>query len=321
MTNIKKYVLINVIILIKLDMIINKIELAKTISDFMFLNVVNPEEKAKKLFKVKHSLDKRGHWFEKYMQYYFNKFHHFDVKLNWNTNSFDWGIDLLWKKYKNKIWSFLIAQCKNYSIKDITETQIKEFFASISIDKYSKFKNQTKSYFITTSKFTEKAKQFAKEVNIKLVDFQDISNLQEKYSIEQFKKELLEKEWEKEINKSFSKEQLIFDLDDNIINTIEATDAEVFQLLKQVRRDFSNMKQLELWKIARNDTLQELARKRPHNLKALKEITNTYTPRERNKLDKYWNIFIKRLKYLHKEELIKENIKKDTFLTKIFSIF
>jgi len=42
-------------------MIINKIDLAKIISDFLFLNIENPEEKAKELFKVKHSLDKRGH--------------------------------------------------------------------------------------------------------------------------------------------------------------------------------------------------------------------------------------------------------------------
>ena len=302
-------------------MIINKINLAKTISDFLFLNLENPEEKAKELFKVKHSLDKRGHWLEKYMQYYFEKFYKYNVKLNWNTNSFDWGIDLKWIRQKNGKEDYLIVQCKNYSIKDITETQIREFKGSISIDKYLKYKEKTKVYFITTSKFTEKAKQFAKEVDINLVDFKNISDLQEKYSLEEFKKDLLEKEWEKEVYKSFSKEQLIFDLDDNIINTIEATDTEVFQLLKQVRRDFSNIRQLQLWKIASNDTLEELARKRPHNLEALKQITRNFPTRERNKLDKYWNIFIERLKYLHKKELNIKNIKEDNFLNKIFSIF
>lgn len=296
-------------------MIINKIDLAKTISDFLFLNIENPEERAKQLFKVKHSLDKRWHWFEKYMQYYFEKFHKYEVKINWNTNSFDWWIDLLWKKNNN---DFLIVQCKNYSIKDITETQIKEFFASISIDKYRKYKDKTVSYFITTSKFTMRAQKFAKEVGIKLVDFKNISDLQEIYSLEEFKKDLLKKEWEKEILKSFCKEQLIFDLDDDIINTIEATDNQVFQLLKQIRKDFSNLRQLQLWSIARNDTLYELAKKRPHNLQALKDITKTFTLRERNKLDKYWNIFIQRLKYLHKEELKQENIRKDIFLSKIF---
>jgi hypothetical protein len=38
---------------------INKLELTKTISDFMFLGIENPEEKAKKLFELKHTLDKR----------------------------------------------------------------------------------------------------------------------------------------------------------------------------------------------------------------------------------------------------------------------
>jgi hypothetical protein len=35
---------------------INKLDLAKVISDFMFLNEENPEEKAKVVFKVKHKL-------------------------------------------------------------------------------------------------------------------------------------------------------------------------------------------------------------------------------------------------------------------------
>jgi len=255
------------------------------------------------------------------MQYYFEKFYKYSVKLNWNTNSFDWGIDLKWIKKVNGKEEYLIAQCKDYSIKDITEAQIREFKGAVSLDKYLKYRKNTKLYFITTSKFTEKAKQFAKEVNISLVDFKNISDLQEKYSLEKFREDLLENEWEKEIYKSFSKEQLIFDLNDNIINTIDATDTEVFQLLKQVRRDFSSIKQLQLWNIARNDTLQELARKRPHNLKALKEITSSYPTRERNKLDKYWDLFVERLKYLHKEELKIETIKEDNFLNKIFSIF
>jgi ribonuclease D len=58
-------------------------------------------------------------------------------------------------------------------------------------------------------------------------------------------------------------------------------------LLKQVRRDISNTKQLRLGSIARNDTLEILARKRPHNLEALKKATASLTTRERNKLDKY----------------------------------
>jgi len=50
-------------------MYINKLELAKIISDFMFLNQENSEEKAKEFFVLKNSLTPHG--FEKYMQYYF----------------------------------------------------------------------------------------------------------------------------------------------------------------------------------------------------------------------------------------------------------
>jgi hypothetical protein len=298
---------------------INKLEIAKTISDFLFLWVDNPEEKAQKIFEVRHRLDNRWHWFEKYMQYYFNKIHKFEVKVNWETNSFDWWIDLKWIKKKNWKVEYLVVQCKNYSIKDITEIDIKNFFASISLNEYSKYKNDTKYYFITTSKFTESAKIFAKKSNIILVGFEKILELQEIYSLSDFKIDLLKKEWKKEIYKSFSKEQLELKLNDNLINTIQAKDKEVFQLLKQVRRDLSNLKQLRLWDIAKNDTLELLARERPHNLEALKNITNTFTTREKNKLNKYWEEFIKRLKYLHRWELKVEVAKKDSFLKKLLN--
>ncbi len=42
---------------------VNKLDLAKIISDFMFLWFDDPEEKAKVVFKVKHQLT--PHWFKK----------------------------------------------------------------------------------------------------------------------------------------------------------------------------------------------------------------------------------------------------------------
>lgn len=299
---------------------INKIELAKTISDFLFLNISNPEEKAKKIFELKHSLDKRWHWFEKYMQYYFKIFHKYDVELNWVTNAYDHWIDLKWIKKDNWTIKYLIVQCKNYSIKDITENDVAHFYWKIA-ESYIKNKDKSKVYYITTTKFTKKAKDFLISKWIKAIDFELISKLEEIYPLETFKNDLLKNEWFKEVEKSFSKEQLIINLDDNILNTIEATDSEVFQLLKQVRRDYSSYKQLRLWDIARNDTLELLAKKRPHNLIALKEITNTFSTREKNKLNKYGEVFIERLKYLHIEELSKETIKNDSFLNKLFSYF
>ena len=296
---------------------INKIDLAKTISDFLYLNIENPEEKAKKLFKLKHSLDNKWHWFEKYIQYYFEKFHKYKTVLNWKTNQQDNWIDIKWIKKDNWKEKYLIVQCKNYKIKDITYNDVAHFYWKI-VDYKNKY--NTEIYYITTTKFTKKAEDFLKEKWINSVNFEWISKLQDLYPLKKFKQDLFKKEWGKEVSKSFSKEQLRFDLDDDIINTIEASDNEVFQLLRQVRRDFSNAKQLELGRIARNDTLQLLARKRPHNLQALKEITKELSTREKNKLDKYWYIFTQRLKYLHKEEFKKEILKNDNFFKKLFNL-
>ncbi len=94
------------------------------------------------------------------------------------------------------------------------------------------------------------------------------------------------------------------------INTIDAEDKEVLILLKQIRRDISNIKQLRLWSIAKNDTLEILAKVRPHNFEDLKKSIRHLPLRERNKLDKYWPTFVDRLKYLHREseEVIQKNI-------------
>jgi restriction endonuclease Mrr len=86
------------------------------------------------------------------------------------------------------------VQCKKYSVRDITETDIRSFLGSVSIEKYSKYKENTKLYFITTSKFTAKAKEFAKESKINAIDFEQIYKLQEIYSLNIFRKELLQKE-------------------------------------------------------------------------------------------------------------------------------
>ncbi len=286
---------------------INKLDLAKIISDFMFLWVNNPEEKAKVVFKVKHKLT--AHWFEKYMQYYFQIKKWYKVKLNRNTNEFDWWIDLKWIKVEKWVKKYLVVQCKKYSIKDITEENVRSF-QWWTIHKYAEYKNNTETYYITTSKFTNKAEKFAKEVWIKAIDFSHIYDLQKSYPIEQFEENLKNQEWMKEYNKSFNQDQMLLELNNQVYDTIWVTDQNVFQLLKQVRRDYSYSKQLRLWDIARNDTLKLLAEKRPHNLQALKQTISHLSTREKNKLMKYWNIFIERLKYIHNEDEVETGIGK-----------
>lgn len=289
---------------------INKLDLAKIISDFMFLNEENPEEKAKVVFKVKHRLT--AHWFEKYMQYYFEKIKGYKVTLNWRTNEFDWGIDLKWIKQEKWVKKYLVVQCKKYSIRDITEENVRSF-QWWTIHKYAQYKDNTETYYITTSKFTDRAEKFASEVWIKAIDFSHIYKLQKVYSIEKFEEDLKNQEWIKEFNKSFEEDQMILELDNQVYETIWVTDKEVFQLLKQVRRDYSHHKQLRLWDIARNDTLELLARERPHNLQALKDTISHLSTREQNKLMKHWTIFVERLKYIDNEDWYQEEIEQSFF--------
>jgi hypothetical protein len=284
---------------------INKLDLAKTISDFMFLGWEDFEERAKELFILKHTLDDRGHGFEKYIQYYFKNFHGYTVELNGRTNEQDWWIDLKWIRTLNGKAEYLVVQCKQHRVKDISYNDVSHFYWKIA-RAYLKHEAQSNVYYITTTKFSKKAKDYLEEEWVKAIDFEKISELQKIYPLNDFKKDILKEEWEKEAWKCFQKEQLILDLDDNIINTIEAGDKDVYELMRQVRRDISNNYQLRLWDIARNDTLEILVKKRPHNLEALKRATSHLWTREKNKLDKYWALFVERLKYVHQEETKEE---------------
>lgn len=278
---------------------INTLDLSKTLSDFLFLWVNEPEEKARKVFKVKHTLS--AHWFEKYIQYYFQKYKKYNVKLNWRTNEFDSWIDLKWTKYENWVNKFLIVQCKKYSIKDITEDLISSFYWKIS-KKLTDIKDKTEIFYITTSKFTQKAKEYWNDNWIKTIDFHDIYKLQEIYPLSKFKEEVEKKEWIYEIKKCFEIDQLALKLYDNHFNIESPSYSELYQFLKQIRRDYSYEKQLRLWDIARNDTLELLARERPHNLQSLKDTISWLSAREKNKILKHWDVFINRLKYLEFEE-------------------
>jgi hypothetical protein len=278
---------------------INTLDLTKTISDFLFLWVKNPEEKARIIFEIKHTLT--AHWFEKYIQYYFQKYKKYKVKLNWRTNEFDNWIDLKWVKYEDGKNYFLLVQCKKFAIKDITEDLIANFYWKI-IDKVINLKDNIEIFYITTSKFTDKARKFWKEKWIKIIDFYDIYKLQEIYPLENFKYEILKNEWQKEIRKCFCDNQLILKLYDNHFNIESPSDSELYQFLKQIRRDYSYKNQLRLWDIARNETLELLAKKRPYNLQSLKDTIRTLSSKERNKILKYWDIFIERLKYLEIKE-------------------
>lgn len=279
---------------------LNSLEFAKTLSDFLFLEIDNPEEKARKLFTLKHSLS--PHWFEKYIEYYFNKQKKwYTVKLNWKTYECDSWIDLKWVKYENFKNTIVVIQCKKYWIKDISEDQIAHFYGKV-IDKVINAWYEYELYYITTSKFTQKAIDFWKEKNIKMINFYDIYNLWEYYALESFKKDLIKEEWYEEYNKCFTDSQKMLELYDNYFNITTPTNTELYHFLKQVRRDYSNKIHIGAWYIAKNDTLKLLSEKRPHNLDELKKIIKDLPTREKNKLNKHWYVFIQRLELMHFEE-------------------
>lgn len=278
---------------------INKLDYAKVVSDFMFIWEDNPEEKAGVIFKLKHRLT--PHWLEKYMQYYFEKKKWYKATLVWNTGDLDWWIDLKWITKLEGKREYMVAQCKKYSIKDVSEDLVRNFLWSIAYT-CSEHLKETTGYFITTSKFTQRAKEYGESFWIKLIDFYSLYKLQKFYSIEEFEVDIKKDEGEKTYNKCFNKDQLMIHLEKQRYDSAFANESDIFQFLKQVRRDYSYQNQLRLWDIARNDTLELIAKSRPHNLDALKKVTESLPQREKNKINKHWSIFVERLKYISQEE-------------------
>lgn len=272
----------------------NKLDKAKIISDFIFLWYNNPEEKAEIVFDVKHKLT--AHGFEKYMQYYFKKFW-YKAFLNGDTYEYDGGIDIIWEKNKGDLHIELIAQCKKYSIKDITEEQLRSFIGGVYVqDKNLLDPSHSILYFITTTKFTQKAREYSRKANIHLVDFSKIYEMQSRYDVEEFLEDIRINEVRKEYEKYISKEQQeIFSW---VPENIKSSD--VVQFLKQIRRDIlsSQSENMQLYDIAKNTTLDLLARYRPHNLNALKQVQNKCSKWESEKLAVYGYIFTERLKYI-----------------------
>jgi hypothetical protein len=280
---------------------INKIELTKTISDFLFLGSEKPEEKAKKIFQIKHFLT--DYWFKKYLQYYFQKYKNYTVSINKETIAKENGIDLKWVKYRSFQNYFLIAQCKKYTIKSIGEESINAFYSKI-IHKIKNKKKITELFFITTTNFTKKAKDFWKQQGIKLIDFHDIYKLQLVYPLEKFKQDLFYEEGKNELKKSFSNLNILREDFENSTESEIPSNTEVYDFLKKIRREISTRCQINWEEFIRDDTLKILATIRPHNREALKNIIeqNIKNSEEKQKLTQYGKIFTERLKYLsHKE--------------------
>jgi len=276
---------------------LNKLDLAKIISDFIFIHEMYPEDKAKVVFDLKHTLT--AHGFEKYMQYYFKR-SWYKAFLNGKTNSFDWWVDIFWHKMKWDKRIKITAQCKKYSMKDITEDQVRSFVWGIYVkDKDLLGSSQSILYFITTTKFTKRAQEYASKAGVLCVDFSDIYKLQSKYNLKEFQEDLYRYERVSEVSKCISKEQLQIPFNKSGILKEHIPNRDVIQFLKQIRRDIAwNLESRKLWDVAKNETLLLLARHRPHNLNALKQMMNDCDVEEYNKLFEFGYIFMERLRYV-----------------------
>lgn len=84
----------------------------------------------------------------------------FNVTLTGRTG--DGGVDL--RMHKDGL--NFIAQCKRYSDKTVGSPEMRDFFAAL-VDS-----GVSHGYFITTSRFTEQARQFAEHKPITLVDME-----------------------------------------------------------------------------------------------------------------------------------------------------
>lgn len=266
----------------------NKYEYAKIVSDLLFANENNVEQKAVDIYRMKHELTPHG--FEMYIQSYFHNEYGYNSKLRNGTYEFDWGIDI---EGISKYWEKLIVQCKRRLTNDITEDDIRSFIWALYINNKTDLENKNVNiYYITTSKFTEKAKICAKKANIHLISYKWIYKIQKRYSIDQFHIDMLsENDYYRE--KCFVPDQSEIFYDHKYV----VEDQTVMQFLKQIRRELYNKNNCRAYEIAKDPTLKLIAEKRPHNLESL--LLQIRDNTEKEKIEKYWEEFFKRLKYVY----------------------
>lgn len=258
---------------------IKRQEITKTMNDFIFLGAEKAHEKAKKLLYLRYSLTE--YWFKKYLQYYFQKYKNYKINIEkkWDKNQ---KINLKGIKYKNFRKQILLIWCKNYKVRDIGENNIIHFYEYVK-NKISKNNNFFEIIFISTTDFSQKAKDFWKTKWIKMLNFHDIYQFLSIYPLETFKKDIFHEEGTKELKKSF------------------------FNFLIQESFDF-----LEEFK---NNELYDIIEKI-----RIKIATKINSPPKKQKSSNL-EIFKKRLQKKKNENLMKNKIRQKTKTRSIFSFF
>lgn len=267
---------------------INKIEKVKLL---YLLN--NNEEKVNTILKFRKNLTPK--WFEYYVKYFFEKIEWYKCIFNSEkvTHKDDW-IDIKWIKWNKWNKKLLIVQCKRWSNKKTTVNDIRSFYWWIAKIVFNN--PNTNIYYITTSDdITNDALNFWDENGIMIKDYRNILKMNDIYSLKEFKKDIEENE--KEIESFFNYKQLnlIDVLNENINIDKRTINSKTKEILKIIREKIAKENQMFLYEVCKNNTIDLLVKNRPHNLESLKLVLsqNIIDFRERKKLEKYWNEFIK----------------------------
>jgi len=142
---------------------------------------------AQNIFNIRHMLTPRG--FEVYIKYYLKSIWYKMTNFIW-WNKPDWWIDLKWT-YKN---FEVFVQCKKY-IKNsdfkwkVWVWELRNFYWWVVSEFNGNISNKNVfMLFVTTGSYSHTAKKFAKNSNIRIIDYQDLAKQSETYNLYLFEK-------------------------------------------------------------------------------------------------------------------------------------
>lgn len=226
--------------------------------------------KAKNVFNLRHKLNSR--WFELYIKYYLKKLW-FDMSLYTGWTNPDWWIDLKCKKPP------LFVQCKKY-IKNnnykwiVGVLEMRSFYWWV-VSQY-KWNIQNKDIimlFATTWSYTHESRHFAKINDIDLLDYKDLWEISELYTLEEFLEEF-ENKWYK-VKNILNQEYTQIEMNQMSFNFSELKEPDILLFLKNIRDNIVetlDIEEVKTWNILNDLTLKEIAKKRISNIWGLKEF-------------------------------------------------
>lgn len=225
------------------------------------------------LIKLWHELTSKE--YEYFIAYIFNKILWYTTFVTWGFN--DWGIDIKWAK-RGDDWKleYIAIQCKRWNVFNVKEKDIKQFYAS-TVD--AKYEHWVKLYFATTNYLTRNASILTDKYDIYFLDYNVMIDAYKMIDWNDFILFLDEKKkTNKELQNNKFKKKIQIKLNSN---------KDLFILLKEVRKDLAEEYDLPAYCIFKDDTLNEIARRKPITKTDFLKINWIWE----NKYDKYCKRF------------------------------